>query len=131
MLAKEITYRDFEGVERTETHYFHFSESEIIEMETGVTGGLANMLTRIVAAQDAPEIMKNFKDIILKSYGIRNPDNRRFEKSEEISRAFSQTGAYDKLFMELVTNTKAATDFINAVIPNNEQKPAIPAPTTN
>lgn len=131
MLKKTITYTDFEGVERTEDHYFHFSESEVMKMEMGVTGGLANKLTRIVAAQDAPEIMKSFEEIILKAYGIRNPDNRTFEKSEAISKAFSQTGAYDKLFMELVTNAKAAADFINAIIPNNTQKPAIPAPEAN
>lgn len=131
MLAKTITYTDFEGVERTETHYFHFSDSEIMKMEMGTTGGLGNKLRKIIEAQDAPEIMKNFEDIVLKAYGIKNPDNRTFEKSETISRAFSQTGAYDKLFMELVTDPKAAAAFVNAVLPNKEQTPAFPAPAAN
>lgn len=130
MLKKTITYRDFEGVERKEDHYFHFSDSEIMEMENSVAGGLANKLTRIIEAQDGPEIMKNFKEIILKAYGIKSADGRRFEKSEEISTAFSQTGAYDKLFMELVTDAKAAADFINAIVPNkpNPATQAVPAP---
>lgn len=133
MLKKTITYTDFEGVERIEDHYFHFSDSEVMKLELGVTGGLANKLTRIIAAQDAPEIMKNFEEIILKAYGVRNPDNKTFEKSEAISRAFAQTGAYDKLFMELVTDAKAAADFINAIIPNKPkaETPAIPAPAVN
>ena len=130
MLKKTITYRDFEGVERKEDHYFHFSDSEIMEMENSVAGGLANKLTRIIEAQDGPEIMKNFKEIILKAYGIKSADGRRFEKSEEISTAFSQTGAYDKLFIELVTDAKAAADFINAIVPNkpNPATQAVPAP---
>ena len=133
MLKKNITYTDFEGVERKEDHYFHFSDSEIMEMENSVAGGLANKLTRIIEAQDAPEIMKNFKEIILKAYGIKSADGKRFEKSEEISTAFSQTGAYDKLFMELVTDAKAAADFINAIIPHKTkaENPAIPAPAVN
>ena len=129
MLTKSITYTDFNGNERTDECLFHFSESELMEMEMSTSGGLANMLTRIIQAQDAPAIMENFKKIILKSYGKKSPDGQRFEKSEAISTAFSQTGAYDKLFMELVTDSKKATEFINAVIPQNAKVAAQPAPT--
>lgn len=129
MIAKNITYIDFNGNERTDECLFHFSDSEIMEMELSTSGGLANMLTRIIQAQDAPAIMENFKKIILKAYGEKSPDGKRFEKSEAISLAFSQTGAYDKLFMELVTDSKKAADFINAVIPSNNKTKSQPAPT--
>ena len=129
MIIKKITYTDFNGNERTDECLFHFSESELMEMEMSTSGGLANMLTRIIQAQDAPAIMDNFKKIILKAYGEKSADGKRFEKSEAISTAFSQTGAYDKLFMELVTDSKKATDFINAVIPQNAKVAAQPALT--
>lgn len=126
MITKSITYIDFNGNERTDDCLFHFSESEIMEMEMSTSGGLANMLTRIVQAQDAPAIMENFKKIILKAYGEKSADGKRFEKSEAISTAFSQTGAYDKLFMELVTDSKKAADFINAIIPKKDKPAAQP-----
>ena len=129
MITKSITYIDFNGNERTDECLFNFSESELMEMEMSTSGGLANMLTRIIQAQDAPAIMENFKKIILKAYGEKSPDGKRFEKSEAISTAFSQTGAYDKLFMELVTDTKKASDFINALIPKKVEATAQPAPT--
>ena len=129
MIAKNITYTDFNGNERTDECLFHFSESELMELEMSTSGGLANMLTRIIQAQDAPAIMENFKKIILKAYGEKSADGKRFEKSEAISTAFSQTGAYDKLFMELVTDAKKASEFINAVIPQNTNAVAQPVPT--
>lgn len=129
MIAKNITYTDFNGNERTDECLFHFSDSELMELEMSTSGGLANMLTRIIQAQDAPAIMENFKKIILKAYGEKSADGKRFEKSEAISTAFSQTGAYDKLFMELVTDAKKASEFINAVIPQNTKAAAQPVPT--
>lgn len=117
MLKKTITYTDYNGVERTEDKYFNLSKAEIMEMEMSTTGGFAEMVQGIVKAQDAPAIMKIFKDIILKSYGEKSPDGKRFIKSKELSDEFSQTEAYSDLFMELCTNAEASAAFINGIIP--------------
>ena len=63
MLKKTITYKDYNDVERTEDFYFNLSKAEIMEMEMGTTGGLAEMITRVVAAQDTPSVVKIFKDL--------------------------------------------------------------------
>ena len=117
MLKKTITYNDYNGNERTEDFYFNLTKAEIMEMELGTTGGLAEMLTRIVAAQDAPAIIKVFKDLVLKAYGEKSPDGKRFIKSEELSTAFSQTEAYSQLFMELATDADEAAKFVNGIVP--------------
>ncbi len=117
MLKKTITYTDYNGVERTEDHYFNLTKAEIMEMELSTTGGLAEMIQKITAAQDAPAIIKLFKDLVLKSYGEKSPDGRRFIKSKEISDAFAQTEAYSQLFMELATDADAASKFVNGIMP--------------
>ena len=117
MLKKTFTYTDYNGVERTETHYFNLSKAELVDMEATTPGSLSEKLKRIVDGADGPEIMKFFKELIFKSYGIKSDDGRRFIKSAEISEAFSQTEAYVQLYMELVTNPEAAADFANAIIP--------------
>ena len=117
MLKKTITYTDYNGVERTEDKYFNLSKAEIMEMEMSTAGGFAEMVQGIVKAQDAPAIMKIFKDIILKSYGEKSPDGKRFIKSKELSDEFSQTEAYSDLFMELCTNAEASAAFIYGIIP--------------
>ena len=117
MLRKPITYTDYNGVVRTETFYFNLTESELIEMQMGVDGGLGEMMTKIIDAKDQPIIIKLIKDIILKAYGEKSDDGRHLFKSEERSLAFSQTEAYNKLFMDMITDEKVAADFINGIIP--------------
>lgn len=124
MLKKTITYHDYNGVEYTQDFYFNLSKAEIMEMELGTTGGLAEMIQNIVAAQDAPSIIKVFKDLILKSYGEKSADGKRFIKSDEISIAFAQTEAYSELFMELATNAEAAAAFVNGIVPAEMAKEA-------
>lgn len=128
MLKKTFTYTDFNGVERTEDHYFNLSKAELMEMELSTTGGLAEMINKIVAAQDAPAIVKIFKDLVLKAYGQKSADGRRFIKSKELSDEFSQTEAYSQLFMELATDADAAAAFVNGIVPAMDNKPSIPAP---
>ena len=90
-----------------------------MEMELSTTGGFGDMIQKIVAAQDTPGIIKIFKDVILKAYGEKSPDGKRFIKSDEIREAFSQTEAYSELFMELSTNDVAAANFVNGIVPGD------------
>lgn len=127
MLKKTIPYNDYNGGERTEDFYFNLSKAEIMEMEMGTTGGFVEMINRVVAAQDTASIVKIFKEIILKAYGVKSPDGKRFIKSKELSEEFAQTEAYSNLFMELATDADAAAAFINGIVPA-DAKPSIPAP---
>ena len=104
MYAVTKTYKDFNGVERTETKLFNLTETE-------------EMLQRIVDAKDQPTIIKFFKEFILKAYGEKSADGTYFEKSEEISRKFACTQFYNLLFMELATDDSKAAEFVNHVIP--------------
>lgn len=117
MLKKSITYTDYNGMERTEDFWFNLSKAEIMEMELSTTGGLAELIQKIVKEQNAPAIIKIFKDLILKAYGEKSPDGKRFIKSDESALAFSQTEAYSNLFMELATDADAAAKFVNGIIP--------------
>ena len=121
MLKKTITYTDYDGVERTEDFYFNLSKAEIAEMELSTAGGLDKTINRIVAEQDGKRIIGLFKDLVLKSYGKKSDDGRRFIKSQELRDEFSQTEAYSDLFMELATDADAAAAFVNGIVPNMGQ----------
>lgn len=119
MFTKTITYTDFNGVERKEAFYFNLSENEVVEMEFGTNGGYTELLNKIIAAKDQESLLKEIKKFILKAYGEKSSDGRRFMKSEEISRAFSETPAFTKLYMEFLFNDLAFAEFVNAIIPTN------------
>lgn len=122
MLKKTITYTDYNGSDRTEDFYFNLTKAEVMEMEMSTTGGLTEMINRIVAAQDAPAIINVFKKLVLKAYGEKSPDGKRFIKSDELATAFSQTEAYSQLFMELATDADKASEFVNGIIPQDKKK---------
>jgi hypothetical protein len=117
MLKKTIKFVDFDGNEREESHYFNLTKAELTEMEMSTNGGLTKMIEKIVETRDGSRIIAIFKELILKSYGEKSLDGRRFIKSKELSEEFSQTGAYDALFMELATDADKASDFIKGIIP--------------
>lgn len=117
MLTITKTYTDFSGEERTEDFMFHLSKAELREMQFSKEGGLAEWLEKIVKSKNNPEIIRIFKQILLKSYGEVSEDKRRFVKSDKISEEFSQTVAYDLIFNELLENEKTMADFINGVMP--------------
>ena len=122
MLKKTITYTDYNGSSRTEDFYFNLTKAEIMEMELSTAGGLAGMIEKIVATQDAPSIIKIFKELVLKAYGEKSADGKRFIKSTELKESFSQTEAYSELFMELATNAESASAFVNGIIPADVAK---------
>lgn len=119
MLKKTVTYTDFDGTERTEDFYFHLTEAEIANMEMENDGGLAERLRRIVNSKDIKKIKEYFENIILSAYGEKSEDGRRFVKSEEITNNFKSTQAYSDIWMELVTNEDAASEFVNGIIPKS------------
>lgn len=123
MLKKTITYPDYNGNDRTEDFYFNLTKAEIMEMEMSTSGGLTEMIQRVVASQDAPTIVKIFKDLVLRSYGQKSLDGKRFIKNDQLREEFSQTEAYSILFMELATDADAAAKFVNGIMPADMSKP--------
>lgn len=130
MYKKTITYPDYNGEEIKEDFYFNLTKAEILEMQLEKEGGLAEKIQAIVDSKNVPELIKIFKELILRSYGKKSDDGKRFIKSPELSREFTQTEAYSELFMELATDSDAASAFINGIIPANLAK-ELPASATN
>ena len=115
-------YEDYDGNERVEEFYFNLTKAEITDMELTTEGGMSAMLNRIIAAKDTSKLIAVFKDLILRSYGQKSPDGRRFIKSDELTKEFTETPAYSQIYLRLATDDKAATEFVNNVIPKDLQR---------
>lgn len=121
-----ITYTDLNGVERTEDFYFDLSKPEIVKMQASTRGGYDVQLKSIAASPNGALIMEFFENFIKSAYGEKTEDGRRFMKSEEISRSFMETPAYEVLFEKLVTDSDAASEFVNNVL-RAKQRPLLEA----
>lgn len=131
MIKKTVTYTDYNGVERTENFYFNLSKAEVMEMQMTAEGGLAESIQKIVDAKDAPAIIRVFKDLVLKAYGVKSDDGRRFMKVKpdgtRYADDFAETEAYSQIFMELATDADEAAKFVNGIVPADlAQKATLP-----
>lgn len=122
MLKKTITYTDYNGESRTEDFYFNMTKAEIVEMEMSVNGGMSEFMKKVASTQDAPTLMSLFKDLVLRAYGEKSLDGKRFIKNDQLREEFSQTEAYSELFMELAFNAEKAAEFVNGIIPQDVAK---------
>jgi len=119
MLKREIKYQDFNDEEVTDTFYFNITKSEIVELEVETKEGMDATIKKIIETKDNKTLIAEFKRIILLSYGEKSADGKRFIKSDESREAFSQTAAFDTLFMELATEDEAASNFIKGILPKD------------
>ena len=121
MLKETRTYVDFDGVERTEDFYFNFTKAELLQMELSVKGGFHAYIEQIVKAKNETELIRLFKELLEKSYGVKSPDGRKFIKNAEVLEDFKHTEAYSDLFMLLATNEAAATEFVDGIVPQEKK----------
>lgn len=119
MYAKTIKYTDYNGNEREETFYFNLSKAEIIDLEWRTPGGLENHFKGILQRLNGQELADTFKMLIQKSYGVKDPEGRRFIKNEEVLKNFIETEAYSELYIQLATDDKAAAEFVNGIFPKD------------
>jgi hypothetical protein len=117
MLKREIKFTNFDDQPDSEIHHFNLTKTEITNLELSKGDGLANFVQRVVEAKDFQTLVKEFQELILLAYGVR--DGKKFVKSDELREAFAQTAAYDALFMELATDETAAAEFFIGVIPKD------------
>ena len=127
MINKTITYVDFDGVERTEDFRFNLTQAEVAKLAYSVEGGLDKTIEQIVKTEDMKRLIELFSKIIDMAYGVKSLDGKKFLKSPEILEDFKQSQAYSDLFMELATDTEAASAFINGVIPSMPEPKVIQA----
>lgn len=113
------TYTDYDDNQRTEDFYFNYSEAELADLQFSVSGGLAGMIDKIIKTNDMPKLVELFRELIQKAYGEKSNDGRRFMKSPELTKEFTETVAYSQIYMRLATDSKAAQEFINNVVPKS------------
>lgn len=131
MITRTIEYVDYDGNKRKEKHYFNLTEFEATEIAMEIPGDVVDELEtelkndedKIATALNLTEklgkkgVMNFIKNIVLKSYGVKSPDGKRFIKSEQLTTEFSQTPAFSSFMLRLMRDDEEASRFINGVIP--------------
>lgn len=126
MLKKTVVYEDFNGIVQTEDLYFNLSKVELTEMEMSVEGGLSKALEKVADSKDPKELLKVLKNILIKSYGIKSEDGKRFIKNAELTEAFVDSIAFEEVYAELLQNPEQAEAIMKAILPKVAPQPVPP-----
>jgi hypothetical protein len=119
MLTKAITYTDYNGNKKTKNFYFNLTRTELAKMELTNKAGMEETIKQMINEDDREKIINLFETLVLGSVGEKSADGERFEKSDKIRQDFVNHPAYDILFMELISDSKSMSDFINAILPSD------------
>ncbi len=130
MLKTTVNYKDFDGVECEEQLFFNLTQAELLELQAEFQGDIVGHLSRVLSTGDHKLIMSTFKLMILRSYGVKSEDGKRFIKQDgELAKLFVETMAYDEFIVGLLKGGAAgAAEFVNAVMPESltSQLPTTP-----
>jgi hypothetical protein len=130
MLKKVINFTDYEGNPVTRTYYFDLNKIEMIRINLSFQGGVEKFAERAFAERNEAALFDAIYQIILASYGERNPDDLTFDKLDDNGRPlkykFEGSKAFEVLMLELMEPAKDGEDsnlvkFLNAVMPATEE----------
>jgi len=114
MYKKTITYKTYDEEPETivEDFYFNLNDKELTELQfSGGAMSMEDYLNKVFLTRDTEAIVNFFKTVILKAYGKRSEDRRRFIKSQELRDEFEQSDAFNELFVELFSGDNAGEKF--------------------
>lgn len=113
MIIKAITYKDFNGNERTENHCFHLSRLDRTKLTAKYN--LQKVIDGEEELTDSYQIITILDEMIIKSHGVRSDDGKRFQRDD----AFADSAAYEALMNELLfgeDTIEKVTAFIKGII---------------
>ena len=120
MFAREIEYKTLDGEPAKNKFWFSLNEGEIAELSLSHDRGLEGLIERLIATQDNEKALKEFKKIILMSYGVRDGDS--FIKTPEMTTRFQGHPAFSALYIEFFTKDGALAEFIKGALPQDFDK---------
>jgi len=122
MIKESISYIDFDGVEHTDEMYFHLTQLELVELTASYgVKDLEQYLNFLIQEKDLPKLLLFLKDLMLKSYGKKSVDGKRFIKGGEELAEFEQSLAFAELFEAIATDEKRGEAFAKSLFGNHKR----------
>lgn len=117
MLTETITFTNFDGKQVTEKHYFNLTRAELVQWEMEHNEGVGEYFLRLSQENDKRALGQAFHDFLFRTYGLKSEDGNRHMKSEQISKDFEASAAFDEFYMKMITDEGFAMKFIKGVLP--------------
>lgn len=111
-----VQYQNWDGDLETEDLYFHLNIKELQDMEKWDVP-LTQRIAKLTKTEDGKEAFELMRDIIEAAYGERSDDGKRFVKSPEVLKNFTQGLAYDEVILTFIDGSMDLAKFIEGLLP--------------
>lgn len=111
-----IQFENFDGETVSEDLYFHLNIKELQAMEEWPVP-LTKRIADLTNTQDGKKAFELMRDIIEAAYGERSEDGKRFVKSEEVLKNFTEGLAYDEVIIKFIDGSMDLAKFIEGLLP--------------
>lgn len=113
MLKQRVVYTGFDGEQVEEDLYFNLSRLDLIELNQKYGNkDMVAYIDEVVKNKDVFELYSILKDIVLKAYGVRSDDGKRFIRNDKVKEEFLESLAFAQLIEDFHENDKALNNFI-------------------
>lgn len=126
MIKKTLTFKNFKNETETEDFHFNMSEGELTKMQVAAIDqkneSFSDKLDKISKGLQGKELVDIIDDLVLRSYGVKSTDQKRFVKNSALLEEFTSSGAYSVLITELFSLDGSLAEFVNGVVPEDMVK---------
>lgn len=117
MIKKTVTYTNYKGEEKTEEVYFHLKPEVLTDMLAEMGDDIGVKLTQAAEEEDIGNLVKYFKWMLERAYGVVSEDGEEFEQSPELWEKFRRSAKYDAVFSSIAFDEEGAEAFMRGIFP--------------
>lgn len=117
MYRMKTTYVDYEGNNQEDVLYFNLNKAEVGKLQMRMDGKFIDYLQNLIEKKRIEDLYDFFYNLLLDSYGEKDPSGKKFIKSKQIREDFENSIAFAEALMEIIGDVDKMSAFTKGILP--------------
>lgn len=119
MFKKTVSYTDYNGDSQTDVLYFNLTKAELGKLQMKMDGKFIDYLQLLLEKKKLESLYDFFYNLLLDSYGEKDPTGKKFVKSETIRSEFENSIAFSEALMDIISSADKMAEFTKGILPGD------------
>lgn len=117
MYRMTTKYLDYEGNNQEDVLYFNLNKAEVGKLQMRMDGKFIDYLQNLIEKKRIEDLYDFFYNLLLDSYGEKDPSGKKFIKSKQIRDDFENSIAFAEALMEIIGDVDKMSAFTKGILP--------------
>lgn len=117
MYRMTTKYLDYEGNNQEDVLYFNLNKAEVGKLQMRMDGKFIDYLQNLIEKRRIEDLYDFFYNLLLDSYGEKDPSGKKFIKSKQIRDDFENSIAFAEALMEIIGDVDKMSAFTKGILP--------------